>query len=138
MAKTSPNAPCPCGRNAKYKKCCRRWHTGAPAPTPEDLMRSRFAAYSLGLVDYILSTSHPEGPHGTPEQRDSVAEFCARTDFQGLEVLSAREDGLHGEVSFYARLSVDGRDESFGERSTFRRVDGRWLYHSGTRIEAPR
>lgn len=135
LAKTSPNAPCPCGRTEKYKKCCRRWHNGAPAPTPEDLMRSRFTAYSLGLVDYILSTSHPDGPHGKPEQRDSVTDFCAQTAFQSLEVLSASEDGHRGEVSFYAHLSVADQDASFGERSTFYRVDGRWLYHSGTPIQ---
>ncbi len=97
-------------------------------------MRSRFSAYTLGLVEYILITSHPDGPHGKPEQRESIAAFCEQTTFQGLDVQDTRVDGDRGEVAFYARLAVGSRDASFGERSTFFRVDGRWLYHSGKPI----
>lgn len=98
-------------------------------------MRSRFSAYALGLVDYVLHTTHPDGPHhGRYGQREEVERFCAHTAFEGLEVLDAHQEGDRGEVRFHARLSQGGRDASFGEQSVFFRVDGRWLYHSGERL----
>jgi len=101
-------------------------------------MRSRYSAYALGLVDYVLATTHPDGPHhGRYGQREEVAAFCANTDFQGLQVLEAREEGAHGEVRFRARLAQGGRDASFGEHSVFFKVSGRWLYHSGERLREP-
>ena len=128
--KIQPNAPCPCGKGAKFKKCCRPLHRGAIAATPELLMRSRYAAYAVGGADYILATTDPTGPHFQEDRArwlEEVRGFCASTRFERLEVLAAGDDW----VSFRATLSQDGRDTSFSERSTFRRVDGRWLYHSG-------
>ena len=133
--KISPNAPCPCHGGAKYKKCCGRWHGGRPAPTPTALMRSRFRAYALHRVDYILETTHPESPHRQAvDQRAAVERFCRATTFGGLEIFGASADGDRGEVSFHASLSQGERDASFGERSLFHRVGGRWLYHSGVSL----
>lgn len=98
-------------------------------------MRSRYSAYALGLVDYVLTTADPTGPHGGASQRASVAAFCRDTRFEALEVLDASESGDVGSVSFRARLSRDGVDVSFGERSEFRLVEGRWLYRSGRPLE---
>ena len=98
-------------------------------------MRSRYSAYAVGAVDYIRKTTHPDGPHhGRYGQRDEVARFCREVSFDGLRVLASHDAGDRGEVSFWATLSRDGADVSFGERSLFFRVDGRWLYHSGSPI----
>ncbi len=133
MAKLSPNAPCPCHSGAKYKRCCAPFHQGDAPPTPEALMRSRFSAYALEKVDYILESTHRDGPHhGRYGQRQEVAAFCKTTSFDDLEIRDSSERGDRGEVAFYAHLNRDGNDVSFGERSLFFRVDGRWLYHSGT------
>lgn len=97
-------------------------------------MRSRYSAYALGLTDYILATTDPTGPHFEPDTaawRASVARFSAETRFQGLDVLASSEHGDEGAVRFRAHLEREGRDVSFGETSQFRRVNGRWLYHSG-------
>ena len=102
-------------------------------------MRSRYSAYALGKVDYILATTHPAGPHhGRSGQREEVERFCREVDFRGLRVLEAREDGDRGEVAFFATLDRGGQDVSFGERSVFFKVGGRWLYHSGSPIPDPR
>jgi SEC-C motif-containing protein len=56
-------SPCPCGSGLAYGACCQPAHTGrAPPDTPEKLLRSRFAGYRLGLVDYLVSTTHPRAP----------------------------------------------------------------------------
>ena len=125
---------CPCRSGRRYAKCCERFHGGVAAPTPEKLMRSRYAAYAMGLVDYVMATTHPGGQHWQPD-RDSwaagIQSFCEGTRFRALTIVDAGEDGQHGWVEFVARLEQGGRDASFRERSTFERVEGRWLYHSG-------
>ena len=39
---------CPCGLGDDYESCCGRFHAGAPAPTAEALMRSRYSAFAVG------------------------------------------------------------------------------------------
>jgi SEC-C motif-containing protein len=94
-------------------------------------MRSRYSAYALHRVDYVLATTHPDGEQGTDPA--AIARFCENTDFDGLEILAASQNGSRGEVEFRASLTQGGKDASFGERSVFIQVDGRWLYHSGAR-----
>jgi len=133
--KPAPNAPCPCGSGQKLKRCCRPFHRGAPAPTPEALMRSRYAAYVTGAVDYVIETTDPTGPQHHPDRAAwarEVEAFCRATRFEGLEVLDApAPEGDRGWVTFRARLTRDGHDVSFAERSEFRRREGRWLYFAG-------
>jgi SEC-C motif domain protein len=129
------NDPCPCFSKRPYAACCQHWHQGNPAPTPEALMRSRFAAYALGNVGYIVRTTHPKSPHAQTNQkvwRREVKSFCEQTDFLGLQILQVSEiqDDV-GWVTFHAILMQAGRDASFTEKSRFERVNGRWLYHSG-------
>jgi len=133
--KVSPNAPCPCGSGRKLKKCCGLYHRGRPAP-PEALMRSRYTAYAIGNVEYLIRTTHPEGPHwnaDTAAWGAELAEYCKHTDFAGLTVLehSVDEDAGRGHVTFRADLRQDGRAVGFTERSLFLRHGNRWLYHSG-------
>jgi len=131
MPRAAPNSPCPCGSGSKYKKCCRRLHQGQPAPTAEALMRSRYCAYALGLVDYVADTTHPASPHAQPERRAWLADlqrFCAATTFERLEV-TAHEPGPHRAwVTFTAHLRQDGRPVPMTERSRFIRAGERWLY----------
>lgn len=130
------NAPCRCRSKRKYKRCCRPLHAGAAARDPEALMRSRYCAYALGLVDYILDTTHPDNAEARPDRAAwarEVAAFAQATRFVGLEVRSSAVHEGWGEVVFRARLLRDGEDVSFAERSRFERAgdDSRWVYHSG-------
>ena len=52
---------CPCGLGDDYDACCGRLHAGAPAPTAESLMRSRYSAFAVGDAGYLLRTWHPSG-----------------------------------------------------------------------------
>jgi hypothetical protein len=69
---------CPCGLGDGYESCCGRLHAGAPAPTAESLMRSRYSAFAVGDAGYLLRTWHPSGrpqnlsldsPSGGPASR---------------------------------------------------------------------
>ena len=99
-------------------------------------MRSRFAAYAAGLVDYIIATTDSEGEQWREERETWVREigaFCRQTRFDGLTILDAPPPvGDHATVTFRASLSREGKDSGFVEKSTFRRIDGRWYYVDGS------
>ena len=101
-------------------------------------MRSRYAAYARGLLDYIVHTTDPSGPQWVDDAdrwRAELQRFCDQTAFLGLEVLSAPAPaGDEGFVTFRAHLDQRGQDATFTERSRFVRSDGRWRYHSGERL----
>jgi SEC-C motif-containing protein len=110
-------------------------HRGQPAPGVEALMRSRYSAYVVGAVDYVIATTDPEGPLARADRdtwAEEIRQFSARTRFEKLEVREVCElDDDHGEVLFFAKLARDGADVSFTERSSFVRRNGSWLYVSG-------
>ncbi|MBK7312939.1 YchJ family protein [Candidatus Aalborgicola defluviihabitans] len=118
---------CPCGSERELADCCGQWHTGLAlgqhAPTPEALMRSRYSAYVLGLIDYLLATWHPSTAPGDLELQP--------VKWLGLEVRHAEMTGDAGVVEFVARCKVGGRAERMEETSRFVRQDGRWLYIDG-------
>lgn len=129
MAKPLPCTPCPCGTGAHYAACCGRWHAGAEylaAPTPEALMRSRYGAYTLGLVDYLRDTWHASTRPASLEPVDPAIRWL------GLEVRrSAMTDPDHGVVEFVARSKLAGRAHRLHETSRFVRENGRWFYLDG-------
>jgi SEC-C motif-containing protein len=97
-------------------------------------MRSRYSAYAVGAVDYLITTTDPDGPLFRQDRAiwaQEIADFCEHTRFEKLTVRGATSSDEAGEVEFFARLSRAGQDVSFSERSRFTRVGGRWLYHSG-------
>ena len=113
------------------RSCCGPWLRGQSAPSPVALMRSRFAAYALGMTPYIMSTTDPNGPMHEPDAvrwTASIDAFCAATQFDGLEIHAHTMSDFEGHVDFSARLSVDGEDRSFREHSRFTRSGDRWLY----------
>ncbi len=123
----APTAACPCQSGQGYAECCGAWHAGLDrgvhAPTPEALMRSRYSAYVLGLIDYLLATWHPSTAPGDLELQP--------VKWLGLEVLHAQEAGDAGVVEFVARLKVHGRAQQMHETSRFIRSEGRWTYIDG-------
>ena len=121
--------PCPCGGGRTYAQCCEPLHDGAPAPTAQALMRSRYTAFVVGDEDYLFRTWHPrtrpEGPYCHPGTR-----------WTGLtihETVDGGADDETGIVEFTATYrSGDGRggvvEDALRERSRFTRRAGRWLY----------
>ncbi len=101
-------------------------------------MRSRFVAYARGHQDYIVHTTDPDGSAWQLDEaawRSSIATFCESTAFERLELSESITRENEAWVTFAATLRQGERDASFAERSYFRRVQGRWLYHSGERLQ---
>lgn len=121
------HAPCPCGSDLPYADCCGPWHTGihhgVHAPTPDALMRSRYSAYVIGLLDYLQATWHASTAPGDLE--------LPPLKWLGLEIRHAVTSGDAGVVEFVARYRDGGRAERMHETSRFVREDGRWYYIDG-------
>jgi SEC-C motif-containing protein len=123
-------SPCPCGTGKPYPACCGRFHGGAPAPTALELMRSRYAAYVKGNIDYLVVTHDPE----TRADLDVAAATAWSRDtlWMGLEIVATRDGGKDddtGGVEFIARGVTRGKPFVHRARSRFRRDDdGRWVY----------
>ncbi|WP_243320974.1 YchJ family protein [Geothrix sp. SG200] len=125
--------PCPCTSKKPYDRCCGPFHAGTAAPeTAEALMRSRFSAYALGKVDYLIAT-RPEA-NRAEENRDELLQYCKSVSCVGLKIIS-REKGAKGDdtgvVTFHASLQSNGRRTLHIETSTFARENGRWVYVDG-------
>ena len=114
-----------------YEKCCEPYHKGAFPPSAVALMRSRFSAYALGKVDYIVETTHPDSPQivsPLTKWKEEIALFSRKTRFSNLEILATTEYGDCATVRFRATLFQNGVDVSFTEESFFLKIEGRWLY----------
>jgi SEC-C motif-containing protein len=130
---------CPCFSGARYATCCGPLHAGAAAETPEALMRSRYAAFALGLGEYLVDTlasSHPDRALPREELARALGRARERQRFLGLRVQQASAEGDQGEVLFVARIFERGVDRSFAERSTFVKEQGAWRYAGGTLLPA--
>lgn len=127
---------CPCSSALPYEICCARYHAGSPAENALTLMRSRYSAYAKQLADYIIKTSHPfmcAKNKNRQKWRHELLEFSQATRFNGLKIVDFVDGESAATVTFTAYLMQGGKDVSFTEKSTFYKVNGSWLYHSGER-----
>ncbi|WP_194435892.1 YchJ family protein [Vibrio fluminensis] len=122
---------CPCGNASNYETCCQPIHQEhANAHTPEQLMRARYSAHTLGLVDFVINTYHSSC--NAEQQRQAIAD-SVHSDWVALEVLNS-SDGSHddeGFVTFKAFFNDDGKQYCLEERSRFLRENGLWYYIDG-------
>lgn len=98
-------------------------------------MRSRYTAYAVQNVDYVLDTHDPE----TRDEIDEadVRNWSERSEWLELEILDTKNGGEkdeEGEVEFIARYLIDGKVRNHRERSTFKKTKGRWYLHDGNVI----
>ena len=97
-------------------------------------MRSRYAAFALGLGTYLVETlaaEHEDLALPRAELVRELAEARQRQRFMGLRILHEAEAGTEGEVMFHARIFEKGIDGSFVELSRFVRQGNAWRYASG-------
>jgi SEC-C motif domain protein len=124
---------CPCCSGLPYVRCCEPILLGKRLPeTAEKLMRSRFAAYAAGRCAYLAATTAA----AEREKLDmgELKEYCKALRCLGLEILKVQAGGPEdatGEVTFRAKLLLNGRRFLHREHSRFVREDGRWVYLDG-------
>ncbi|MGD1903186.1 MAG: YchJ family protein [Geitlerinemataceae cyanobacterium] len=133
ISAASPTQPCPCGTGRTLGQCCGQYHDGKlPAPTAETLMRSRYSAYCLKNIDYLVNTEHPDSRQ--PNARQSIAATARSATWVGLKVLGTKAGGGGddtGVVEFMAVYRSGAEVAQLHERSRFRKEAGRWFYVDG-------
>ena len=125
--------PCPCGGD-RYGSCCAPLHRGErQAATAEQLMRSRYSAYALGEVEYLLQTQ--PSPVPLARRRRELAASIGKLRWQRLQILAVTDGGPHdlsGTVTFEAHYDAAGQRGVMRECSLFGRegnsLEGGWLY----------
>lgn len=122
--------PCPCGLNNSYLTCCGRFIDGKALPaTAEELMRSRYTAYTLAKLNYIEKTM--KGPALKEFDKKEAEDWVKNTTWLGLEVIHAKQQNKRGWVEFIANYITDGEKMSLHELSEFHLTNGKWFYVDG-------
>ncbi|MEI8633917.1 YchJ family metal-binding protein [Vibrio sp. PP-XX7] len=122
---------CICGSQRHYKNCCQPIHLAHEcATTPEQLMRARYSAYALGLVDFIIATYHSSN-----RARHDRAGIIDGTQNQWSKLVILQTDSgstsNEGFVHFKAYFQQHEQSYCLQERSRFIRENGLWYYVDG-------
>ncbi len=124
---------CPCGSNKPFSFCCEPAIEGQkPAQTAEALMRSRYTAFALGAVNYLVQTTAEE--QRNPDDARLIEAQVKATTWVGLKIIDTvrgGKDDKEGVVEFIARFEADDQTGELQERSNFRKENNHWYYVDG-------
>mgnify|MGYP000423240312 CR=1 FL=1 len=127
--KIPPDTECPCKSGSTFAQCCGLYiGSKVNAPTAEALMRTRYSAYVLGDMDYLIRTIPLH--HRKAFDRRSALAWSTNAEWLGLEVLSAKEyeAGKKGRVEFKAKFIMGGEEQIHHEIALFENVQSRWFF----------
>ena len=122
------NEPCPCNSGSPHSSCCEPLISGKKrAITAETLMRSRYTAYVVKNVDYLLKTWHPS-------TKPTNIDLGTIPEWYGLHIVSTEagdESDSNGTVEFKATSLSQGKILQLQEKSRFVKEHDQWLYVDG-------
>lgn len=131
------NLACPCGQG-DYQHCCQPLHVGqAHAETASQLMRSRYSAFALQQIDYIVQTT-ALGQQASLDV-DAIADWSKSNQWLKLEVLNSNEklDKSHAQVEFKAHYHDAKQAQIHHEISHFVQHQARWYFLDPTTGQQP-
>ena len=124
---------CPCGSGLDLSQCCEPYIKGEKMPpTAEALMRSRYTAYVINAVDYIIETCINEGKDRVDYKQ--TKEWSEKSKWLGLRIISTEKGGFNdneGIVEFEASYERDRLKDLHHERAKFKKVGDKWFYEEG-------
>ncbi|MFT0211058.1 YchJ family protein [Pseudomonas sp. F1_0610] len=126
-----PATMCRCNSEKPYAQCCKPYHLGELAPDAEKLMRSRYCAFAIGDIAYLVRTTVPN------QQRllDQTAMYLWSTQSQwlGLQVIDYQAyTNDRSRVEFIAKWQDKNGEHSHHECSEFVLRDGAWYFLDST------
>jgi SEC-C motif domain protein len=124
---------CPCGSNVEYESCCLPVIVGQQkAATAEQLMRSRYSAYAMKEIGYILTSLHPDHRVDYDESRSKAwAESATWHGIKIVRTVAGGVDDSKGQVEFVVSYTENGLKQEYHELSSFEKKDGIWYFVSG-------
>lgn len=122
---------CPCGSEKAYETCCGLYLEHHQVPeTPEQLMRSRYTAYSLNKAEYIKQTMRGKALIGFDELE--MTKSLSKVIWLKLEVHHSYLDNSDkGFVEFSASYLERNQLKIINELSEFHRINHVWYYVDG-------
>lgn len=124
---------CPCGSGCLYEVCCESIISGRKeALTAQELMRSRYVAFTRANGHYLLLSHHSQSL--PVNDRKSIEKWAKSVTWIGLTILDTQageENDEIGYVEFKALYLENGRPQQIHEKSLFRRENQKWVYVSG-------
>ncbi len=130
MKTTTTLKNCPCGREKTYEECCKLAHNNPEfIATAEDLMRSRYVAFTMANGDYLVKTHHSDSKDKIDQK--NVELWAKSVRWIRLEVLNVEGGGPSDEegiVVFRASYQDGKRFKAINEKSLFKREFGAWVY----------
>jgi SEC-C motif-containing protein len=128
-----PTDNCPCGTQKTYSDCCQPFHLNKqPAPTAEALMRSRYSAFALSEVDYLINTHHPSTR--STDDRQLLLSTINSTRWLNLDIIDCKQGQLTdstGTVEFIATFKEGEQLGQMHEVSRFVKENNQWFYVDG-------
>lgn len=124
---TAPSL-CFCRSGKEYKHCCAPFHLHTAVPeTAEQLMRSRYTAYVLKNIPYIVATIVPS--QQTLLETHLLQEWADNTTWLGLEILKTENfTKTQSAVEFKAIFQGEEGELAHQERSIFVKIENRWYF----------
>jgi SEC-C motif-containing protein len=127
---------CPCNPDKEYQSCCAPYIEGKESPeTAEALMRSRYTAFVMADINYLLNSHHPSTR--PTKQRKEILKWTKSLRWIKLDILhteEGNETAQEGKVEFKAFHEENGRIACIHEKSFFVKVQNKWFYHSGDHL----
>ena len=112
---------CPCGSGLPYEECCGPYIKGEKyPPTAEALMRSRYTAYAVHAIDYIINTCISDGK--TDIDRRETQSWSEQSTWLGLKIVDVEKGGAddaEGTVEFEAAYERNGLKDLHRESTGF-------------------
>lgn len=124
---------CPCGSNKKTNLCCIPIIEGKKiATTAEELMRSRYVAFTLADINYLMRSHHSKTR--PIKDRKNIEAWSKSVHWMGLVILNSsqgKETDQQGMVEFRAIFMENDVLDHIHEVSNFERENDHWVYVSG-------
>ncbi len=121
---------CPCKSEKEYAHCCEPFIAKTKVPeTPEQLMRSRYTAYSQANIDYIIATM--QGDPLKDFDKDSAKQWAESVSWVKLKVIHAYVEPAisdTGFVEFKAYYRYKKQVHVMHEFSEFKKINEHWFY----------
>ncbi len=121
------NMNCYCGSGNNYEDCCKIVHLDLKnAESAEQLMRARYSAFCLSLVDFLYNSFHPNSRRF--QKKSEIEQWSKENKWEGLEIIKATENTVEFKAYF---VDPFGGKQQHHEKSRFQKLQGTWYYLDG-------
>lgn len=124
---------CYCQSQKTFDHCCAPIHKGERvAATAEELMRSRYSAFVVADINYLMRSHHVSTR--PVNDKKEMLRWTKSVQWMGLQIVSksaGQASDTEGHVEFRASYLEQGQPQCIYENSYFVKEKGLWYYKSG-------